>query len=393
MIFSLEVLQAKHGDCLLLHYGNTDNPKIAVVDGGPGGVYTKFLKPRLIEIRDVLVPGEALPLSLVMVSHLDDDHVNGICMMVDDVQRIRDNRGQQFIAPRHFWFNTFDDVIGNIQLPKISAAAAASSANEAIIPDALKEDHELSAVIASTSQGRQLRDGAKALNFVVNSPFTAMGRKKLKVVRADTGESKVTWDEHLTITVVHPNELRMQELQEQWDKDLQKALDKGDDSIIVASLADKSPFNLSSIVCVVEVNGKKILLTGDGRSDDILTGLENAGFLENGDPFHVDILKMPHHGSFRNLMPDFLQRVTADHYVISADGKHDNPDTETLIMLADHVEEGTLYFTNQTGAHDLGGKFKEFLQELNRRRSKLAVVFLPSDQKSFVIDLEDKVDY
>jgi hypothetical protein len=50
---------------------------------------------------------------------------------------------------------------------------------------------------------------------------------------------------------------------------------------------------------------------------------------------HVDILKMPHHGSDRNVDPIFFQRVTADHYVFSGNGEHGNPERGTLQMLLD----------------------------------------------------------
>ncbi|HYO70712.1 MAG TPA: hypothetical protein VEU33_31995 [Archangium sp.] len=49
----------------------------------------------------------------------------------------------------------------------------------------------------------------------------------------------------------------------------------------------------------------------------------------------MDVLKLQHHGSVRNVTPEFFERVVADHYVISANGKHDNPDVETLEMLAE----------------------------------------------------------
>ena len=33
-IFTLEALQAKHGDALLLHYGDAASPRLIVIDGG-----------------------------------------------------------------------------------------------------------------------------------------------------------------------------------------------------------------------------------------------------------------------------------------------------------------------------------------------------------------------
>jgi glyoxylase-like metal-dependent hydrolase (beta-lactamase superfamily II) len=84
MIFSLEVLQAKQGDCLILHFGNPNDPGLIVIDGGPSGVYRNYLNPRLEEIRQSLVEDEPLPIKMVMISHADDDHINGILRMTED---------------------------------------------------------------------------------------------------------------------------------------------------------------------------------------------------------------------------------------------------------------------------------------------------------------------
>ena len=76
-----------------------------------------------------------------------------------------------------------------------------------------------------------------------------------------------------------------------------------------------------------------MLLTGDARGDKILEGLELVGLLKQGGTLHVDVLKVPHHGSANNLEPDFFERITADHYVFSGDGEHGNPERESLEML------------------------------------------------------------
>ena len=82
MYFSLEVMQANHGDCLLLHFGSKQNPEVMLIDGGPSGIYENVLKPRLLEIKENHTPAEKLPLSMIMVSHIDDDHANGVCMLI-----------------------------------------------------------------------------------------------------------------------------------------------------------------------------------------------------------------------------------------------------------------------------------------------------------------------
>ena len=81
-----------------------------------------------------------------------------------------------------------------------------------------------------------------------------------------------------------------------------------------------------------------MLLTGDARWDEVLSGLEAAGLLDGTGGIHVDVLKVQHHGSLRNSKPEFFQRVTADTYVISANGRYDNPDVDTLLWIVDAAQ-------------------------------------------------------
>ena len=76
-----------------------------------------------------------------------------------------------------------------------------------------------------------------------------------------------------------------------------------------------------------------MLLTGDARGDHIINGLENANLMSGGR-IHVDVFKIPHHGSSRNADLALYEKITADHYVISANGEHENPDPETFEWIA-----------------------------------------------------------
>jgi len=86
---------------------------------------------------------------------------------------------------------------------------------------------------------------------------------------------------------------------------------------------------------LVELGGRSILLTGDARADQVFDGMAEAGVLDGDGRRHVSVLKMPHHGSIRNVTADFLQRVTADTYVISADGRYGNPDKAALELIVE----------------------------------------------------------
>jgi len=150
---------------------------------------------------------------------------------------------------------------------------------------------------------------------------------------------------------------------------------------------------LSSIVCVVEFGGKRILLTGDGRCDDILDGLSANGLLDESGKAHFDILKMPHHGSDANMKPDFLLTVTADHYVISADGKHHNPDRTTLDMMAENIRSRTIHFINHDGEFDLGEKMDGFAQKISANGNGVVISYPGAGKNSSVLNLLDELPY
>jgi beta-lactamase superfamily II metal-dependent hydrolase len=77
-----------------------------------------------------------------------------------------------------------------------------------------------------------------------------------------------------------------------------------------------------------------MLLTGDARGDHVLAGLEANGLLDDDGRIHVDLLKLPHHGSKNNVKKEFFERVTADHYVVSGDrGRFPNPAREAMEWL------------------------------------------------------------
>ena len=74
MFFTLVVLLARKGDCLMLHFGSEQDPHLILIDGGPSNVYGPFLKPRLQMIHETRELGEQepLPVDVVIVSHVDD---------------------------------------------------------------------------------------------------------------------------------------------------------------------------------------------------------------------------------------------------------------------------------------------------------------------------------
>jgi beta-lactamase superfamily II metal-dependent hydrolase len=155
------------------------------------------------------------------------------------------------------------------------------------------------------------------------------------LIVATPGSKAVDMGNGLKFTVVGPMLPAVEKLQTEYRKWLKKnPKAQRTTASALAALADDSPTNLSSIVVLAEANGKKVLFTGDALGEKILEGLELVGLVKKGESLRVDVLKVPHHGSDRNVTPEFFERVVADDYVFSGNGENGNPERATLEMLA-----------------------------------------------------------
>ncbi|WP_179466639.1 ComEC/Rec2 family competence protein [Mycolicibacterium vinylchloridicum] len=374
-VFSLEVLPAKKGDCLLLRYGPKANgkQKLALIDGGPGGVYTQHLGPRLEALRGErgIRDDEPMVLDWVMLSHVDDDHANGLVKFTEELKVLNPNH---FVKPVQLFHNAFDKIIGNdaAELKRLTRSGFGTAAISGDIPvDVVPEDAKVSAatftdalmVLAGIEQGINLADNAKVLKIKHNVD----GKGGLIVAKSD-GKA-IELDGGLTLSVIGPMIEDVEALQAEYRKWLEEQKKKPKPpSAALAAYVDESVPNLSSIVVLAEFGGKKILFTGDARGDKILEGMKLVGM---GDTLHVDVLKGQHHGSENNVTQEFFERITADHYVFSGNGEHGNPERETLDMLrqARPGADYKIYLTYEIEEIDAGRK-KDW--ETKQKRAKSA---------------------
>lgn len=331
MFFTIEALQAKKGDALLIHYGTPNNPTLLVVDGGPAGVYRHSLEKRLTALRDLRAPDGSLPVRLLMVSHIDDDHIHGVLELTAKLKEAKEAHEMPLCSIDTLWHNSFDDVVGDHADNFLAGAQermGPAAFNGELHFDLNLKNPDSPLILASVPQGRTLRDNARFLGLEVNAPFDGV------VTGSEDGAPiEPSWADGLEAIVVGPSRKRLLEFQEEWDKELKRrGLDKPAE-VDVAAYLDESVYNLASIVVLLRAEDKEILLTGDARGDDVLEGLEQAGLLEPGGTRRLDVLKCPHHGSDRNVEAEFFRRLPAEHYVFSGDGSHGNPEPNTFQML------------------------------------------------------------
>lgn len=376
MIFSLEALRALHGDCLLLHFGVQKDPRSVLVDGGPGPVYEETLKPRLLALREHLIgldrigAADPLPLALAMVSHVDDDHIGGLLALTDDADGGLGLQHRCWVAPETLWHNSFEDLLDD-RAPAGSLALQSDATGRT------------AAALKSVPQGNRLRSNAALLGWPVNRPFAG----NLVQAPARDGRS-VRLDDATSILVLGPRADEIEELRREWAKQSTR-LKAGQANLAeVAAYLDESPYNLSSIICLARQGDRKILLTGDARGDLVLEALDAAGQTTNG-ALHVDVLKIPHHGSIRDVAVDFFERLTADHYVISASGRYGNPETETLEMLARSrtSDDFTIHLTYAACEGDLGQRLRAFTAARDAAGRRFGIEARKDPSLSLSVDL------
>ena len=397
MLLSLEALRAKHGDSLILYYGEVDKPRLIVIDGGPTGVFKDALLPRLQKLTAKFGKGDPpdrkLTIDMLMVSHIDDDHINGV-LELSKFLKEEQNNAQPFEVST-LWLNAFDDLIGNDadELAKGLKGAPAEVAQAG--GPAANWKGKAQAVVASVGQGRELRDNAHGLNWRPNAGFDGF------VTAPAAGGRKVPFGE-LTLTVICPLQPQLEALQKEWSKKL-KAM-KVAQPAEVASIAesiDSSVYNLSSIACLAELGGKRMLLTGDGLGTNIIEGLGAANLLDAEGKIKVDVLKLPHHGSDRNTKPPFFDTVKADHYVVSGDGKYHNPEPETFKRISKsridaegHAEDDfTVHLTYEHCSDGVGEELADFFASERAAGRIYGVEFRPEADLGLRVDLLDALDY
>ena len=337
-MLNLRVIQAQHGDCFLLEYGSRKDPKYTLVDGGPADVYQVHLKPVLQAI-----PRSHRSLQRIILSHVDDDHINGVLDLLAELS-LQQQRGRQpTVAVQELWHNTFSNIVEpelrGLKQERLDLYCGVRD----LAPGLASFDKgkpmplDTDATPRSIDQGHDLTGEAGGLNLPIN-----LGFRPGRLISVEKAPRPVPEFEGLNLYVVGPSNQNLERLQAEWNAWLAQKLQAAPKDVErdllqeePAPKPDDSVFNLSSIMLLVEAGGKRILLTGDGLGEHLVEGLEQAGMLQPGEAFHVDILKLPHHGSVRNVSREFFWRVTADRYVISANGKHDNPDLLTLKWLVD----------------------------------------------------------
>lgn len=105
-----------------------------------------------------------------------------------------------------------------------------------------------------------------------------------------------------------------------------------------------------SLVLLITYGDTKFLFTGD-IEDAVQTRIADKYQSESDEPYKIDLIKMPHHGSYTGTLYRFLRTFMPDYAIISvgAGNTYGHPHRETLDLLDSKTWKPMLYRTDLDG--------------------------------------------
>lgn len=315
MAFEIDLLpvgsEKKSGDCIAMRYGDLVKGKekqtVIVVDGGYAGTWKDTLKPLLRNYYNCEINGK-LHIDLVVLSHPDLDHVSGLVEMAKDedveIEMIMMHRPWEELSPS--WFRDgritkdslkdrlgdafekakeLDDVTKNVTKPKLNVGKCNHKGASITILGSTSEFYKT--CIANYEKTPQ------QANNVVNLPQSQSIKKSIDFEPYIEGEIK-WYDDETT-----------------------------------------SAINESSLIILFEYDGVKVLLTGDAGKEGLRNAI-NYAYLNNITLNDCNIIKMPHHGSRKNVNPSIMKEFAGSeklYYSCASDDLGHHPSKRLINLM------------------------------------------------------------
>ena len=340
-VFRIELLPARHGDCLLLSYGDAARPHRVLIDGGPIGAYGA------LSARLAALPEDQRELELLVITHVDGDHIEGCLKLLNH---------PELATFRDIWFNGWPHIAQELKEPPPAPRQA---------PFDEADSHQRSAM-----QGTEISvriDGRQWNAAFEGAPVFVPATGPLPVRELPGG---------LRLTLLSPTLDKLVKLRTAWSRALERAeVDPANEAALRARLDGRAAYrasgarlrptpdqmmssaalalgpmddavaNGSSIAVIAEYAGRRLALLGDAHAPTLAATLGRMAAATGTATLRLDAVKLAHHGSAANLSPDLLGRIECGTWLVSTDGSlFQHPDDEAIHAVVRHVPGARLLF-------------------------------------------------
>ncbi|EJW0519773.1 MBL fold metallo-hydrolase [Salmonella enterica subsp. enterica] len=292
-MIAVYVLDAGHGDCILLDFEHT----LILIDSGPK---TFLIRRNVIEkLKDLLNDRK---IDIAIVTHNDDDHIGGYEYVLSSGIKI-----EKFI------FNS------------LSICGELFNDHEQQI--SYKQDISLDTLI---------KDKTVSLEALVfgNEPVIINDIKLIP----------------LTPTIdalhhIHDDYIKKNQPQISSDEKVEPTLLECIEDVANGTdkfLPDRSITNRTSLSLIIEYNGFRGLFLGDAWATDVIESFR----LNKIEPDFC-VTKLSHHGSERNSNSELINIIGKTEYIICADkSKHNHPNNKTIARILVQYPEAIFHFSS-----------------------------------------------
>jgi len=313
-----------YGDCLWIEC-EFEGGRVwrLLIDGGPPDAWPK-LKARI----EALDRGKRT-FDVVVVSHLDSDHIGGLLPLFEDVSL--------GVTIGDVWFN------GSPQLPDFAGNLRSVDQAESLV------------ALLGSPRGKRL-------------PWNVAFGGLAATTGEDGGIRNVEVPDGPQITLLSPTSKRLAALRATWQTALTSVRQvESDDSQplppllplvdLVALAQERTPVDVSapngsSIAFLLEHAGRSCLLAADAVPSVLGGALTTIVNRRGVQSIELDAFKLPHHCSNGNVTLKMLNLAPARHYLVSTDGTrfHHPHDIAMARAITATGEPPTLWFNYSSTA-------------------------------------------
>ena len=331
MTIRIEAFPAGYGDSLLVSYGSDESPTRILIDGGLAGSATYVVR-RLNELdADV---------DLFVITHIDVDHIAGAVRLLSNKAFTKRLGAVWFNGRVHL--EQYNDLLGALDGERVGNLLAELGLpwnagwawrNR---PEGTRAEYGGPVVMGEVPLAVEMPGGARA---------TLLSPTKDKLTKL-----LPEWRDTIRAAGLVKDVPAHREAPDPAPRVLLGEPTLGEVARTRTVEDDKAP-NGSSIAFVLEVpeqdSVRRILLTGDAHPGLLTTGLSQ---LQDGEaPYRVDVCKLPHHGSRRNVTEAFIASLSCSKWIVSTNGKaFHHPNDEALARIVVGHPGSTIY-GNYTG--------------------------------------------
>jgi Metallo-beta-lactamase superfamily len=327
-VLRVEMLPARQGDALWIEWGDAHRLRRMLIDAGTAPTFTT-LRERIL----ALAPEER-HFELLIVSHIDSDHIGGVLPLLTD-----ETLGITFAD---IWFN------GYRHLPRTPLQSLGPVEGERLTELLARRDWNAAfdgrAVAIPDDGALPVRELAGGLALTLLSPRVA----QLAALRDVWAE--VIRDHGLD--PVRPEPERAPELPARL-QELGAIVPDVAELAARPFVADAAKPNGSSIALLAEYECSSVLLAADAFPSVLLSSIEALLADRRADRLALSALKLPHHGSRANIHLPLLERIACDRFLFSTNGagtRHPNEEAVARALVTHEKPELLFNYTSDYNA-------------------------------------------